>query len=225
MRTFLLLAAAGAALTACEPTVVAPAGTAYDLVTLTGDGPDTVVVAGTPDFTTVSAPLGNTGANLRAAWLPAGSAASAEQAVCATWSGSTHAVVQEGALLRWTGTTGITVTKNVWLGTYTSVNIHRWDLARPVGDGRFTLLAAFPLPAIAGPGGGPRPLPWRLCASASADRVRFELWPLTRGEPAAGDACCTGSVALPATGPGRAGWYAGHLRPGHTVAYTALTGG
>lgn len=208
---------------ACGVTV-AP-GTGWAGVTLTADGDDTLVVAGDRAFTTISAPPTNRGTNTRIGLYDPAGATRVDQDVCATWVGSTAGTgVQQGLLLRWDGTRGITVTKNVSYGFVWVIDVHEWDLTRPDGAGRYAGIGQASLPALAD-GSGVRPLPWRACASARGAVVRFKIWPLARPEPADGDPCCTGSAVTALTGSGRPGWYGGHIPAGHTIAYTDLATG
>jgi hypothetical protein len=231
-----VLAAAASAAGCGSPTdarsspvaAVSPAPEAPATVTLTPDGDDTYTVVGGAARTTVAAAGANRSGNTRVAWTAVDAPDALDEVSCATWEASPHGDAQQGALLRWDGVRGVTVTKNVWDRGYGIVNVHTWDLSRPVEDGRYTQIGGFPLAGItdAGAPGGARPLPWRLCAEARGAVVRFKVWALSAGaEPAWDDPCCTGSVPLPEADrarPGRPGWYAGHLPPGGAVAYADL---
>lgn len=220
MRLLALVALVVAA-TACEPpppVAVSPDGT-WEAVTLTADGTDGYVVAGDAAFTTITAPMANKSGNTRIA-LVARTAPTADQQVCATVAGATGSGYQQGLMLRWDGTRGITITKNVWGGLYTTVNVHTWDTT---AQAPFTLVSQHNLTALGWPNPEATPLPWRMCASATGRVVRFKVWPLPGPEPGDDDPCCGGVTTVDLDGPGRPGWYAGHLQPGHTLAYADLT--
>jgi hypothetical protein len=187
--------------------------------TLTADGADRYHVAGDLASMTATAPASNAGGNTRVAITLAWTPAVRDQAVCATFADASRDIDQEGLVLRWDGTHGVTVTKGVWASVYTTVNVHRWDTDQPEP---FTQIAAFPLTVLGAPAPQAVPLPWRMCASAIGDVVSFKVWPLGQAEPAEGDPCCTGAVAAN-LGDGRPGWYAGHLQPGDHLTYTDLT--
>jgi hypothetical protein len=223
-RNLLVAAVLAVALTACElpqVTDVEPASP-FQPETLTDQGSDRYQLAGDHDTVTVTAPGSNTGGNTRIVWTEAWRPASSTHGACATWTSATADTVQEGLALRWNGTTGVTVTKNVYAGLYPVINVHTWDVSRPVENGRLTLLTQTPLTGLGWPSATAVPLPWRVCASATASIVRFKAWPTSTPEPADTDPCCTGGVTVPIT-DGRPGWYVGHLRPGEHVTYTDLT--
>jgi hypothetical protein len=207
---------------ACEPAVVdQPPATPWAAATLTTDGTDRYTLAGDPAFTTVTAPLGNQSGNTRVAITPTGAVDSVDQAICTTITGATAPNAQPGVVLRHDGVHAITVTRNIWAGIYTVINVHAWDLNLPPDNGRFVLAGQWPLTGLGHPGPA-APFPWRLCATAHANTVAFKVWPLTRPTPTDGDPCCTGALPLPVWA-GRPGLYAGHLPPGHTLAYSDTT--
>jgi hypothetical protein len=198
-----------------------------DMPVLTPDGGDTYDVTGTASELTVAAAAPNTGGNLRVALVPKDQPAGKDQEACATWTSATSDGVQQGIVLRWNGESAITVTKNVTFGLFTTINFHAWDLTRPAPEARSELYAQTSfLSGLSAPTGQPQPLPWRMCARTVGGVVSFKVWPTARPEPIAGDPCCTGRAALPpGIGPGRAGWYAGHVDPGGNLRYTSLTAG
>jgi hypothetical protein len=221
VRILLAFAALTLGAAACEP-VTAPASSPYQLIALTPDGSDSLTVYGDQGSTVVHAPPTNTGGNSRAAWTVTGAPATTDQTACATWDASSHGFAQEGILLRWDGQRGITVTKNVYGSVFTVVNVHTWDLAHP--EAPFTQVGTgFPVPAITQPDGTVVPLPWRMCARATAGIVDFKVWPTAMAEPSWVDPCCTGAVIVPLTAAGKPGWFAGHVQPGHVLAYRNLT--
>jgi hypothetical protein len=228
LRHLLPAAVAALALTACEPPppVVRSPDSTWDAFTLTDDtstaGTDHYLVAGDNRFTTVTGELANHGGNTRIG-LVARSASTVDHGSCATVDGSTGDAYQQGLVLRWTGTQGITVTKGVWADVATVINVHTWDTTAPADNGRFTLVAQFTMSGLGWPNTKATPLPWRMCASALGSTVRFKVWPIPGPEPADDDPCCTGVTTVALTAPGRPGWYAGHLQPGHTLAYSDLT--
>jgi len=214
------------ALVGCEPPpqVVRSPDSTWEAVTLTDDttdaGTDTYLLAGDAEVTTVTASLANHGGNTRIGFV-ARTDPTVDHGACVTVAGSTNDFRQEGVLVRWTGTRGVTVTKGVWAGVNTVANVHTWDLTAPA-DQRFTQIAQFPLTGLGWPKATAVPLPWRICASVSGPTLTFKVWPLAMAEPADGDPCCTGTVTVPWVEAGRAGWYAGHLQPGHTLVYRDL---
>lgn len=224
MRTTTTAALAAAALigaTACEPNVVDTPGTAWQATTLTHDANDRYLIAGDSHFTTATAPLLNTAGNTRVVLVHPGGPSTVDQAICTTITGATAPQAQQGVVLRFDGTHAITVTKNIYGGQYTTVNVHQWDLSLPDPGGRFTYAGGWNLPGIGHPG-PVAAFPWRMCAGAAGSTVSFKVWPVSRPEPADGDPCCTGSLPL-AVWPGRPGVYIGHIPPGHTSAYTDTT--
>jgi hypothetical protein len=68
------------------------------------------------------------------------------------------------------------------------------------------------------------PLPWRICARVEGDIVKVKGWIAGQAEPAWNDPVHTGSVRIPIEWvyPGKAGWYVGHLAPGHSTTMTDL---
>jgi hypothetical protein len=223
-RNLLVAAVLAAALTACLPppiTDLAP-GAPFQPETLTDDQADRYLLAGDLDEATVSAPPTNRGGNTRIVWTVPWTPATSTNGVCATWTSASADTVQQGVVLRWNGTTGVTVSKNVYAGLYPVINVHTWDVSRPVDQGRLTLLTQTPLTGLGWPSATAVPLPWRVCASATAGIVRFKAWPTSTPEPDDSDPCCTGGAPVAIT-EGRPGWYAGHLRAGQHVTYTDLT--
>lgn len=210
---------------ACQPPQVVDVdpGAPFQPATLTDDGTDRYQLAGDTTTATVTAPDTNVAGNTRITWTLAWRDPSIDQTVCATWTAASADSNQEGVMLRWDGTRGITLTKGVWAQVYTVINVHTWDTTAPVDQGRFTQIAQFPLTALGWPNAAARPLPWRICASATGTTIRFKAWPTADHEPAGDDPCCTGTATVTDTWPGRPGWYAGHLAPGHQLTYTDLT--
>lgn len=219
-----LIALAALALTACEPIVTdqpPDTPTPWLTATLTTDNPDRYTAAGNPTFTTITAPLTNHSGNTRITLIAPDSPTAVDQTICTTIAGSTAPGAQQGVLLRFDGVHGVSVTKNVYAGAYTAVNVHQWNLDLPDGAGRFAYAGGWLLPGLGYPT-TVAPFPWRLCASATGPTIAFKVWPLPGIEPADTDPCCTGSLPL-AVWPGRPGIYAGHLPPGHTTVYTNTT--
>lgn len=201
----------------CQVVDVSP-GSPFQADTLTPDGTDRYALTGDRALAIVTAPITNAGGNTRVVFAAGSPPDATDHAVCATWIAAPR-LSQPGLMARWDGTRGVSVTRNVWGGVATVFNVHWWDLNAP---DRFTLLASFPLAGVGHPG-PPAPLPWRACASATGPTFRFKVWPLSAPEPPDGDPCCGGTVNVSWFGPGRPGWYAGHLQPGDSLVATDLT--
>ena len=209
-------------LAGCEPLPVVEVepGSPFTASVLTVDGADRYTLAGDLDAATVKAPTTNAAGNTRITWTPAGEDATVDHGACATFGTASANVNQQGVMVRWDGTRGVTATKNVWGGLNTVVNIHTWDTTSQTP---YTLVAQFPLAGLGYGTGHPAPLPWRMCMAATGSTVAFKVWPTSGPEPADGDPCCSGSATVTLVGPGRPGWYVGHLHPGDTVTYTDLS--
>jgi hypothetical protein len=224
MNRCLLVAAVALACAACQPAPPPPVtevepGSPQQADTLTADGADRYHVSGDLAAMTVAAPDTNAAGNTRVAITVAWTPATHDQTTCATFADASADIDQEGLVLRWDGTHGVTVTKGVWASVYTTINVHLWDLSQ---NEPFTEIAAFPMTGLGSPDPQAVPLPWRMCASMTGGAVGFKVWPLAEPEPADGDPCCSGAVNA-VVGDGRPGWYAGHLQPGDHVTYTDLT--
>lgn len=211
--------AAVVALAACQPRgvpgIVTSDSDPWWAAGLTADGADIYDVTGSYDSTTVAARPSNTGGNTRVLFVTDGPAVDAQES-CATWATETWAGAQQGLALRWTGTEAITVTRNVWGGDRTVLNVHGWDLSS--GQGVFTLIGGNRPPVIA----SNPPLPWRACARAAGASITWKVWPLTMGEPSWSDPCCSSAASSTLTG-GRPGFYGGHIEPGGSIGFTDLS--
>ena len=195
---------------------------------LTPEGTDGYNFDAEANAVTVSAPSRNQGGNLRTVFWKSDAAVERNATSCATWASESSDLLQQGAALRISprrdgSVRAITLTKNVYPYGSWIFNIHVWDSA----TGRMQGLASISLePALSIPGNPPimQPLPWRVCARVEGSTLRFKAWRLAEREPAWGDRRSGGSVKLPSDAPtsGYTGWYAGHLRAGMTLTYTAL---
>jgi hypothetical protein len=217
----------------CEP-VGAPSLAALaprlDAAFMTRDGQDTYALTAEGDgadmVVTTRAAETNRGRSVRLAFWPVDGVEQADQESCATWSDNTAELRQPGAALRIRDTRGrmqaITVTMNVWPGTFWNFNVHLMDSA---ADPIYTLIAQADLAGTLIRDGVILPYPWRLCARAVGDVVSFKVWPLVDPEPAWGDPAYGTSVRLPAgwEAPGQAGWYIGHLEPGQSMRFRDLS--
>lgn len=119
-------------------------------------------------------------------------------------------------------TQAITITKNIF-GTFGwEFNVHLW-ISGPTRVqelvGKFNFYKSF-----ISSEGGLYPLPWRMCARTLGTTVDLKVWPTSRPEPAWGDPRYSGSVTVPRRWvyPGFAGWYIGHLQPGHHATFTEM---
>lgn len=199
---------------ACVPTWMTSA-------VLTGAGD--YDVSGTAEALTITAPTGS--ADLRMALFAASTPASVDQSTCATWVDGLDTNAQQGLMLRWDGTHGVSVTKNVVYGIYSTINVHTWDVSIPDPEKRYAQVAQFGwMSGLQGPTGGWAAGPWQACAEVKGATLTFAVWPTSRPKPAPGDPCCTGTATVPVTA-GRPGWYAGHLPAGATIHMTGLVAG
>jgi hypothetical protein len=187
---------------------------------LTTDGRDRFFVSPAGDRTTVSADAKNIGSNTRIAWVAAGGEVATDQQACATWVSWTG-LTQAGLALRVRGdgprVRAVTVTGNIVWGARFGFNVHVWDTARhPRGTVPVTYAGGADLSRTFGPANGLMKLPWRICARVKGRMLDFKVWPVAAKEPRWGDTRFGRRFQLPvtATYEGRAGWYAGHLRPG-----------
>jgi len=194
---------------------------------LTLDRPDQVAIRTGPTSMRILASSANTGTNDRYVfWRPATPRA-VDQQVCATWSSSHGANVQEGLSLRvahdpdgrWRE---VTVMKNILYGAVWQFNVLTWDND---ADRTMTPQGAVSLPDVFWPNHQVAPLPWKVCARVVGDLVTLKAWKATEAEPAWGDTSHGGTVRLPPgwTYPGKTGWYVGHIPPGGSSLMTGLS--
>jgi len=206
----------------------APAPAGLRAAVLTPDGTDGYVLTSAPDRVGVAAAPGNASGNLRLVFWPGDAPVRVDETSCATWSGATSDLAQQGAALRIQptvdgGVRALTITKNVFMHSFWIFNVHVWTPGSAMGRE----IASFDLGPVfrfSERLAVPRPLPWRMCARTRAGRVELKVWRLTEDEPAWGDATHGGSVAIPADAPvaGTAGWYIGHLWPGMSATFSDL---
>lgn len=196
---------------------VAPQARTYPLTT---DGRDRFFVAPIAERTTVRADATNVGSNTRVVWVPPRGEVSTDQQACATWVSWTG-LTQAGVALRVRGdgprVRAVTVTGNIVWGARFGFNVHVWDSAlHPRGAVPVTYAGGADLSRTFGPANGLMKLPWRICARVKGQMLDFKVWPVAGKEPRWGDTRFGRRFRLPATATyeGRAGWYAGHLRPG-----------
>jgi hypothetical protein len=188
--------------------------------TLSPDGADTYVATQpTKTSVTVSAPVTNAGGNLRRVYWPAGQAARADGRVCETIAARSAETVQEGTVHNLTSTRAVTVTKNIWASAYWVWNAHYWDGPSFVQFAQFDMVSVMFLP-----GGGYRPLPWRICTRTVRSTLTFKIWFPPEPEPSWADPARARSATVPAgwTVPGQVGLYVGHLQPGQSLTYTGV---
>lgn len=222
-RAVLALATLLAALAGC---IISPLDPSLGAGIITYDGADRYGITVSGGTTTASAPASNTGGNLRVAFWRQADPASANQQSCATFH-APDLENQPGIALR-INTTGsatraITVTKNIVFGLHGTFNVHVMDTA---ASPQFTQIGQFALwDTFGAPGGGWRPYPWRMCARVSNNQLDFIVWPTSQPQPAWGDPAYGGRVTVPSNflGPGRPGFYVGHLQPGASLGYTSLS--
>jgi hypothetical protein len=109
------------------------------------------------------------------------------------------------------------VTRNIWGGDTSLLNVHVWDITRPPEESA-TLVASLPLPVLAEPG------TMRVCAQVFGLTVRWLGWHAESGEPAWGDPATSGQATdvLPDIWSGHAGWFAGHIQPWQSASMADL---
>ena len=205
------------------PSFVPSAASTYRTAWLSHDGTDAYAVTATRTTTRVTAGRGNVGSDSRMLLWPRGPWPVADGETCATWTGRTGSLTQQGAALRivqeGARVRALTVTQNVWVNPF-AFNIHTWDTSRSGApqqtlaqfDMRATFFADRP------------PLPWRLCARAQGATVEFKIWSGHEAEPVWGDPARGGRATVPPgfRAPGMFGWYAGHLGRGDHADLSAL---
>nr|MBS1900243.1 hypothetical protein [Actinomycetota bacterium] len=195
----------------------------------TPDGSDGYSIVGGRDSVTVQANPGNRGGNLRTVIWGEDAPELRDTTECATWDRASSDSAQEGMAVRIASLpdgepTAVTVTKNVYAGAPWLFNVHVWrgpGLGRQIGE--FDLHSVF---RDTRAGRVVRPLPWRMCVRTRGDRLDLLVWPLAGPAPRWGDPRYGGTLRLPpSVAPrGASGWFAGHLGPGGSVAYTDLHG-
>lgn len=194
---------------------------------LTPDGKDIYVAKTAPAAMRITAPATNTDGNLRVIYHREGVAPATDGESCANWTDDQGIDAQQGVALRIRAdgqgnTQAITVTKNIFGASVWEFNVHLWISGRTLVENpvaKFNLYSS-----LIPPEGGLYPLPWRMCARALGTAVDVKVWPTSRPEPAWDDPRSSGSVTVPRDWvyPGSAGWYIGHLQPGHHATFTKL---
>lgn len=193
---------------------------------------------------TFSTPEGNTGGNTREFFWPANAQDSMDQVSCAVWTrqtGEGGQITQQGAVLRLHqgengGTRGITVMKNIWMGATWMFNVHVWDTS---SSEPYIQQAGFDMSEVVGKmwwednadgtrtlRSTVRPLPWHLCARTVGNKLQFKVWTNEQDkQPSWNDPKFVREMPIPAewNTPGKAGWYIGHLKPGHTATFNNLS--
>lgn len=176
----------------------------------------------------VHARAGTTDSNRRELAVPVGAQRSRDQLSCATWAEESSWRMQPGLAVRVADRGGrvraVTLTKNVFGGTQSVMNLLTWDTARH-GDpwhavGQFDLATVLLTPRR-----HLVPLPWRACLRVEGRRVSFKVWPLGRvAKPSWGDRAYVRRARLPRSFAyaGRPGWYVGHVPGGGSAIYRGL---
>lgn len=224
-RTALVVAALALLVPACRrvETVVVGGTRPIELSQhyITRDAADAYELESVAGTVRVVAPATNVagpdGSDTRSVLWPPTATATTNQETCASWSGASHAGMQQGLALR-VRTTGdrfqaIVVAKNVWYGAAWQMNVYTWDTGR---QPYFGIHGAVPLHEAYAAAGPMPDAPWRVCARVDLNQVRIKGWWTSEPEPSWDDPVHTGSVQLPLEWvySGRAGWYAGHVVPG-----------
>jgi hypothetical protein len=179
-----------------------------------------------PGTVVVTAPKSSAVNNREFFWSPS-SPIGSDLTVCATFVNG-QGFDQQGVVLRLhplpSGrVSGVTVTRNVWMGAFNVFNYHVWnteaDPSSPFTQFGSTIVSPLPI--------SPATYPLNLCARtvASSNRVQFVVWTQGQAMPAWGSALQGGEATIPASAPsaGRGGWFAGHLRPGTNMRYANLS--
>lgn len=196
---------------------------------LTQDGSDRYQLRAEQGAVRVTAPPTNLstpeGSATRSVIWPPATAISTDQQTCATWGEAPGPWAQQGLALRirrdGTRFRTIVVAKNTVFGAEWQFNVYTWDSARSpylAVHGSVGLRAPFEALGV------PRPLPWHVCAKVQGRIVRVKGWREAEPEPGWHDPSHAGAVTLPPEWvyPGKAGWYAGHVDPGRTLAMDDL---
>ena len=179
-----------------------------------------------PGTVEVTAPRSSAVNNREFFWSPTGPTG-ADQTVCATFA-SGRGADQQGVVLRLDDlpggrVAGITVTRNVWMGAFDVFNFHVWD-TRAGPDRAFVQFGSAVVPTLPV---APAVYPLNLCARTvtASDTAQFVVWTPRQSRPDWGTSTQGGQATIPVGAPasGRAGWFAGHLRPGTSMTYTNLT--
>lgn len=169
--------------------------------------------------------------NRREVVVPRGARPSRDQTTCATWVETSRWKVQPGLAVRVVDRHGrvraVTMTKNVFGGAQSVMNLLTWDTAR-AGD-PWRAVAQFDLAdVLLGPHRRLVPLPWRACLRVQGRQVSFLVWPLGRvARPSWSDHAYVRHARLPRSfgDGGRPGWYVGHVPAGGDVVYGRLRAG
>ena len=174
----------------------------------------------------VTAPKGS-GENDREFFWGRNGGEKTDQTVCATFADG-GGIDQQGIGLRLNetangGTTGITVTRNIWMATFDVFNFHVWN-TRSGTKSPFTLFGSKVIPWLPR---RPAMYPLHMCARvvATTNSVQFVVWTRGKTQPAWGSTTQGGEATIPVGAPsaGRGGWFAGHLTPGTSMTYRDLT--
>jgi hypothetical protein len=167
--------------------------------------------------------------NRREILVAPGEQRSRDQTVCATWTGDSRDLDQQGLAVRLRTGPGdrlrtLTLTKNTYGYFVWVFNLLSWD-SRRAGD-PWRELGQFDMGDVLTVGRTVRPFPWRVCLRARGRQLGFKVWlPRQEAEPSWTDPVHTRwtRVSHRLDRPGVPGWYAGHLEPGDSVAYTDMT--
>jgi hypothetical protein len=179
-----------------------------------------------PGAVVVTAPR-SSGANNREFFWGESDRDAVDLTVCATFADG-EGIDQQGIGLRLnvtaTGsTTGITVTRNIWMDQFDVFNFHVWNTGAYTSS-PFTLFSSN---LISGLPSRSALYPLRMCARtvAATDEVEFVVWTRGQTQPPWGSTTEGGEARIPAGAPssGRGGWFAGHLTPGTSMTYRDLT--
>lgn len=179
-----------------------------------------------PGTVVVTAPKTSGGNNREFFWGLRGPIG-ADMTVCATFA-SGVGIDQQGVVVRMNtavggGVTGISVTRNIWLGAFDVFNFHVWNTAADPST-PFTQFGSVAVPELPVT---PSVYPLSMCVRtvSASDDVQFVVWTKGQTRPRWGSGTQGGEAQIPAGAPatGRGGWFAGHLTPGTTMTYRDLS--
>ena len=191
-------------------------------VAVSADGPGYSYNSPSPGTVIVSAPS-TAGLNQREFFFDQSAPVEADSTVCATFA-SGQDIDQQGVALRINvtsnGTTGITVSRNIFGNVFNVFNVHVWNTGTDPSS-PFEIIGQVTATSL--PAGVPV-YPLTMCARTVDDEVQFTVsrfpGPTRWGDPGA-----SGQATLPPGAPatGQGGYFAAHMTPGTSMTFKNLT--